>query len=124
MTDARSPQTLAGAPVLYFVQSWVRPDGGERYLRWLEDRHMAAVLREPGMLWARRVALEQTDAQGWQGWLLIYALASRDALEAYLHSPAREGFWRELEPLADVVRSDRFWGSVDFAPPDGARGSS
>ena len=24
------------APVLYMVKAWVSPDGGERYLRWLE----------------------------------------------------------------------------------------
>ena len=28
---------------------------------------------------------------------------------------------RELEPLKDVVRSDRFWGSMDFAPAESAR---
>lgn len=123
MTDATRSAPLAGAPVLYFVQAWVRPDGGERYLHWLEARHMAAVLREPGMLWARRVALEQTDEKGWRGYLLVYALESRAALEGYLHSPAREGFWRELEPLNDVHRADRFWGTIDFAPEPAARAS-
>jgi hypothetical protein len=40
---------------------------------------------------------------------------SRAALERYLHSPARERFWRELEPLNDVHRAERFYGTVDFA---------
>jgi antibiotic biosynthesis monooxygenase (ABM) superfamily enzyme len=102
------------APILYLVKAWVSPDGGERYLRWLEQKHMAEVLREPGFLWARRVRLEQTDEKGWTGYLLIYGLESRAALERYLQSPARERFWRELEPLDDVHRAERFWGVVDL----------
>ena len=110
------------APVLYMVKVWVSPDGGARYLRWLEEKHMAEVIREPGFLWARRCRLEQTDAQGWRGYLLVYGLESRAALEAYLASPARERFWRELEPLDDVHRAERCWGTVDFElerPPGG-----
>lgn len=102
------------APVLYMVRAWVSPNGGERYLRWLEDRHMAQVIKEPGFLWARKCRLEQTDDKGWQGYLLIYGLASRAALDAYLESPARERFWKELEPLNDVHYAERFYGSVDF----------
>lgn len=107
---------LAGAPVLYFVRAWVSPDGGQRYLDWLESKHMAEVIREPGFLWARKVALEQADDAGWAAHLLIYALATRADLDAYLASPARERFWKELEPLNAVHRSERFWGTVDFAP--------
>ena len=73
------------------------------------------VIREPGFLWARRVRLEQIDEQGWRGYLLLYGLASQDALTAYLASPARERFWRELEPLNAVHRAERVWGSVDLA---------
>jgi antibiotic biosynthesis monooxygenase (ABM) superfamily enzyme len=102
------------APVLYMVRAWVSPHGGERYLRWLEDKHMAEVIKEPGFLWARKCRLEQTDDKGWQGYLLIYGLASRAALDAYLQSPARERFWKELEPLNDVHYAERFYGSVDF----------
>jgi hypothetical protein len=102
------------APVLYLVRAWVSPVGGERYLRWLEEKHMAEVIREPGFLWARRCRLEETDAQGWAGYLLVYGLESRAALERYLASAARERFWRELEPLNDVHRAERFWGEVDL----------
>jgi len=102
------------APVLYMVRAWVSPQGGERYLRWLEDKHMAEVIKEPGFLWARKCRLEQTDDKGWQGYLLIYGLASRAALDAYLQSPARQRFWKELEPLNDVHRAERFYGTVDF----------
>ena len=103
------------ARVLYLVRAWVSPDGGERYLRWLEEKHMADVLREPGFLWARRCRLEQTDERGWQGYLLVYGLASRTALDAYLRSPARARFWKELEPFDTVHRAERFWGTVDLA---------
>ena len=102
------------APVLYMVRAWVSPDGGGRYLRWLEQKHMAEVIKEPGFLWARKCRLEQTDDKGWRGYLLIYGLASRAALEAYLKSPARERFWKELEPLNDVHYAERFYGTVDF----------
>jgi len=102
------------APVLYMVKAWVSPDGGDRWLRWLEEKHMAEVIREPGFLWAKRCRLEQADERGWSGWLLVYGLASRAALEQYLHSAARERFWRELEPLNDVHRAERFYGTVDF----------
>ena len=102
------------APVLYMVKAWVSPDGGERYLRWLEEKHMAEVIREPGFLWAQRCRLEQRDEQGWLGYLIIYGLESHEALERYLASPARERFWRELEPLGDVQRAERFYGTVDL----------
>src|SRR5262245_4617540 len=103
------------APVLYMVKAWVSPDGGERYLRCLETKHMAEVIRDPGCLWARRCKLEQADPLGWEGYLLIYGLESRAALEAYLHSPARERFWQELVPFDDVHRAERFFGTVDLA---------
>lgn len=102
------------APVLYMVRAWVSPDGGERYLSWLEHKHMAEVLREPGFLWVRKCRLEQTDDKGWQGYLLIYGLASRAALDAYLESGARARFWKELESLNDVHYAERFYGTVDF----------
>ena len=102
------------ARVLYFVRVWVSPDGGQRYLDWLERKHMAEVIREPGFLWAKRCRLEQADERGWAGYLLVYGLESRDALERYLRSPARERFWRELEPFNDIHRGERFWGTVDL----------
>ena len=107
------------APVLYMVRAWVCPGAGDRYLRWLEDTHMREVINEPGFLWARRYRLEQTNDKGWVGYLLIYGLESRAALEAYLHSAARERFWRELEPFNDVHSAERFFGTLDFTalPP-------
>src|SRR5207248_2822722 len=102
------------APVLYMVKAWVSPDGDERYLRWLEEKHMAEVIREPGFLWTQRCRLEQRDEQGLLVYLIFYGLESHEALERYLASPARERFWRELEPLGDVQRAERFYGTVDL----------
>lgn len=106
---------MRDAPVLYLVRAWVAPHGGERYLEWLECKHMQEVVAEPGFLWARRYRLEQTDENGWQGYLLVYGLESRAALDAYLESPARERFWKELEPLDSVHRAERFYGTVDLS---------
>jgi hypothetical protein len=104
------------APLVYCVKLWVSPeDGGARYLRWLEAKHMAEVIREPGFLWARRLRLAQADPAGWQGYLLVYGLASAAALDAYLASPARARFWQELVPFDPFHRAERFWGTVDVA---------
>lgn len=111
------------APVLYMVKVWVSPDGGNRYLKWLETKHMAEVIREPGFLWARKCRLEQTDEKGWQAYLLIYGLESHGALEAYLISSARERFWKELEPMNELHRAERFYGTVDFELDNASPGS-
>ena len=102
------------APVLFLIKAWVAPEGGERYLRWLEEKHMAEVLREPGFLWARRYRLEQTDERGWAGYLIVYGLESNSALQAYLRSDSRRRFWSEVEALYDVHRAERFYGEMDF----------
>src|SRR5438309_65631 len=90
------------------------PAGGERPLGWLAEKHMAGANREPGFRWAQRGRLEQRDEQGWLGYLLIYGLEPHEALERYLARPARERFWRELEPLGAVQRAERFYGTVDL----------
>ena len=45
---------------------------------------------------------------------MVKAWVSPDGGERYLASPARERFWRELEPLGDVQRAERFYGTVDL----------
>jgi antibiotic biosynthesis monooxygenase (ABM) superfamily enzyme len=103
------------APVFYMVRSWMKPEGGQDYIRWLETKHMADILAQPGVLWARKIDLDQRDEEHWSSVLLIYGFDSRDSLNAYLASPERKAFWTELEELADVHRSERFWGDVSFA---------
>ena len=43
-----------------------------------------------------------------------WTLAGRKPSARYLGSPARERFWRELEPLNAVHRAERFYGTVDL----------
>lgn len=105
-------ETIPEAPVHYFVRSWYSPDGGEKYLQWLEKKHLAEMIAIPGILWARRVDLEQVDDKGWESLLLVYGFESRKALSAYLESPKRNQFWRDLEPLKDIHYSERFFGKA------------
>jgi Domain of unknown function (DUF4286) len=110
------PETaLDGAEILYMVRSWVDPDLGQPYLDWLETKHMVEVCAEPGFLWARKVELDQKDSSGWRGFLLLYGLADRAALDAYFKSPTRDGFWKELEAFEAIHYSERFFGATDFA---------
>jgi antibiotic biosynthesis monooxygenase (ABM) superfamily enzyme len=112
---AQPDAALCGAKIIYMVRSWVDPELGRPYLDWLETKHMAEVCEEPGFLWARKVELDQKDSSGWDGYLLIYGLADRAALDAYLKSPARDGFWKELEAFEEIHYSERFYGRSGFA---------
>ena len=72
-------------------------------------------MAEPGVLWTRKVALEQSDADGWRGYLVVYGFASRGVLEAYLTSATRERIIAEGKSLfGDAHRIERWYGSVDF----------
>ncbi len=106
---------MKDVPVIYMVRSWVNPEGGSRYTDWLESKHMAEVVAEPGVQWARKVALDETDEKGWRSYLLIYGFESEASLAAYFESPAREGFWSELQTMKDIHYSERFYGPVDFS---------
>jgi antibiotic biosynthesis monooxygenase (ABM) superfamily enzyme len=100
--------------VVYCVRSWVDPENGSPYLKWLEHKHMAEVRALPGVTSARRVRLEQTDAKGWAGYLLLYEFVDRATLKAYFASADRQRFWRELDAFKDIHYSERFWGDVDW----------
>ena len=106
---------LEGAQILYMVRSWVDPEKGQPYLDWLETKHMVEVCAEPGFLWARKIELDQKDCSSWPGYLLLYGPADRHALDAYMKSPAREGFWKELQDFQAIHYSERFFGATDFA---------
>jgi len=112
---AQPDAAICGATILYMVRSWVDPELGKPYLDWLEAKHMVEVCREPGFLWARKVELDQSDSSGWRGYLLIYGLTDRAALDAYFKCPARAGFWKELEAFEAIHYSERFYGVADFA---------
>ncbi len=111
---ATTDAALGGATLLYMVRSWVDPEKGQPYLDWLESKHMMEVCDEPGFLWARKVVLDQKDSSGWDGYLLVYGVADRLALDAYMKSPARDGFWKELQAFEEIQYSKRFYGGMDF----------
>ena len=98
---------------IYLVRFSVRPDGGQAVIDWLDTRHMAEVAQQPGFLWARRCRLAQDDADGWHAHVMIYAVATRAALEAYFASDARRRFMEEGSAFAPLMRAERQWGTVE-----------
>ncbi|HEY5209714.1 MAG TPA: DUF4286 family protein [Stellaceae bacterium] len=101
------------ATTYYVVRFWIKPEGGQAVIDWLDSRHMAEVTAQPGFLWSRRCRLEQDAPDGWHAYLMIYGLESRAALERYFNSPARERFAEEGKPFAAVMRTERGWGTVE-----------
>jgi len=100
------------ADTYYVVKFWVKPQGGDAVIRWLDERHMAEVAQQPGFLWARRCRLDEDAPDGWHAYLMIYGLESREALERYFNSPARARFTEEGKPFQNVMRTERSWGRV------------
>ena len=62
------------ADTYYVVKFWVKPQGGDAVIRWLDERHMAEVAHQPGFLWARRCRLDEDAPDGWHAYLMIYGL--------------------------------------------------
>jgi hypothetical protein len=98
--------------MLYIVRFWVRPDGGQAVIDWLDTRHMAEVAEQPGFLWARRCRLDQDAEDGWHAHMMLYGLTSRAALEAYFAGEARRRFMEEGQAFAHLMRAERLWGAV------------
>ncbi|HVO15504.1 MAG TPA: DUF4286 family protein [Alphaproteobacteria bacterium] len=109
------------APYLYVVQFWVRPDAEVKLVGWLREKHLQEVADQPGFRWARMVKLEQKSADGWQGYVNIYGVDSKAALEAYFAGAARERFTGEAAAFQDAMRAERGWGTVMLAA-ENARG--
>jgi antibiotic biosynthesis monooxygenase (ABM) superfamily enzyme len=103
------------APYLYVVQFWIKPDAEARLVAWLRERHLQEVADQPGFLWARMVKLEQTAPDGWLGYVNVYGLESKAALDAYFASSARERFTKESSVFADSLRAERLSGAVVLA---------
>jgi Domain of unknown function (DUF4286) len=108
------------APYLYVVQFWIRPAAEARLVAWLREKHLQEVADQPGFLWANMVKLEQTAPDGWQGYVNIYGLESKAALDAYFAGSARERFTKESAAFKDDMRADRLWGTVVLSA-DGAK---
>jgi hypothetical protein len=98
------------------VRFWVAPGAEAPVLGWLDGGHVADVLRQPGFLWCRRVALSESDASGWRGYAMIYGLASKAAFEAYNGNQALIAeFSRQRQAFAKDLRIERVAGEVEFA---------
>lgn len=102
------------AEVLYVVRFWVDPRGHRQVFDWLDGGHCAEVASQPGFRFYHRLALEQAGEDGWPGYMMVYGLASRQALQAYFDNTAlHRKFAEQRAPLDQYLRSDRAWGSVE-----------
>jgi hypothetical protein len=96
----------------YIVRWWVAPTAEARLLEWMKGGHIAEVVAQPGMRWARCIKLNEVDALGWPAYANVYGLDSGAALEAYFRLPIHEKFARERAAFADVLRTERASGPV------------
>ena len=102
------------AAVLYVVRFWVDPQGHRQVFDWLDGGHCAEVVAQPGFLFYHRLALEQPGEDGWPGFMMVYGLASRQALQDYFDNAVlHRKFAQQRAPIDRYLRSDRAWGSVE-----------
>lgn len=102
------------APVIYGSKFFVSPAGSEQVFTWLDGGHCAEVVAQPGFLFAKRLKLEQTSEDGWDGYCMLYGLESRQALDDYFANKAlHEKFTQQRAPFAQHLRMERFWGSIE-----------
>ena len=62
------------APFVYVVKFWVDPKGADTILHWLDSKHTAEVVAQPGFRSVRRVRLEENSPDGWHAYMMIYGL--------------------------------------------------
>ncbi len=101
------------APFVYVVRFWVHPDSSAKIFDWLDNKHGAEVVAQPGFRWLRRVKLEGKADDGWDAYMMIYGLESREALMRYFESPAPKQYAQERKPFEHHLRTDRAWGEID-----------
>jgi hypothetical protein len=102
------------SPFVYVVKFWISPQGADQVLHWLDSKHTAEVVAQPGFQSVRRVRLEEQAADGWQPYMMIYGLESRDALMRYFESDAPKRYAEERKPFEQHLRTERGWGDIDF----------
>jgi hypothetical protein len=102
------------SPFAYVVKFWVSPDGADQILHWLDGKHTAEVVAQPGFQSVRRVRLEEKSPDGWQPYMMIYGLESREALMRYFESDAPKRYAEERKPFEHHLRTERGWGEIDF----------
>jgi len=102
------------APFVYVVKFWISPEGADTVLHWLDSKHTAEVVAQPGFKSVRRVRLEEDAPDGWRAYLMIYGLESREALMRYFESDAPKQYAQERKPFEHHLRTERGWGAIDF----------
>ena len=104
------------APVMYVVRFWVSPGGHQQVFDWLDGGHCAEVIAQPGFLFFKRLKLEQKNDDGWDSYMMLYGLTSRQALENYFGNTAlHEKFTAQRAPFVHHLRMDRAWGSLEVS---------
>lgn len=94
------------------VRFWVAPEAEAEALGWLDGGHMAEVAAQPGFLWCKRLRLDD-DAQGWQGYSMIYGIEDKASFDRYNGNRAlHDKFAREREPFMKHMKIERFHGEV------------
>ena len=95
------------APVVYVVRYWVSPDAEQALIGWIDGGHLQEVVDQPGFLWGQRLTLDDKNEDGWQGYLNLYGMESREAFEAYQNSDIQPKFQQEAARFTDHMRIDR-----------------
>ncbi len=102
------------APVMYVVRFWVAPEGHAQIFAWLDGGHSQEVVAQPGFRFVKRLKLEQKSDDGWDSYLMLYGLESRQALEDYFaNTTLHEKFARQRSPFIQHLRMDRAWGALE-----------
>jgi hypothetical protein len=79
--------------------------------------HTTKVVAQLGLLFVRRVKLEQDNADGWSAHVMIYRLESKAAYQRYFDSTALTKFPRERQPFAYHLKMERDSGASDVRIP-------
>ncbi len=73
--------------VIYVITAEVNPADEATWDEWQTRQHMPDVLSQPGFLRVTKYKVE-APADGWSQYLIMYEVASREALAAYLNGEA------------------------------------
>ena len=94
------------------VRFYIAPQAEAQVLGWLDGGHMAEVAGQPGFLWCKRIRIEK-NPQGWNGYSMIYGIASKKDFMNYENNAALKGrFAKERAPFEKHMKIDRFAGEV------------
>ena len=95
------------------VRFHVAPQAEAQMLGWLDGGgHMKEVASQPGFLWCKRISLGK-NADGWNGWSMIYGIESKSAFENYENNHSlKKKFAEQRAPFEKHLKIDRFSGEV------------